>query len=69
MTLEQDLEKVSRMYPQFRRHINRYAIGGEEIYSKMIEVELKDIRQQFGERIYNEFNMIYQAAREVLNES
>jgi len=48
-------------------NLNHYAETGLKDYAKMIEFDLKIIKQNYGQDVYNKLNHIYQGIREVFD--
>lgn len=67
MTINELVLKAIEGHPNLHNNLNHYATSGDKSYAELIEFDLKIIKQQYGNVIYNQFNHIYNGIKEVNN--
>jgi hypothetical protein len=67
MTLDHHVIEATMTTPLLHTHLNEYAETGLKTYARMIEFDLKILKQQYGQEVYDKLNHIYQGIRGVVN--
>jgi cyclopropane fatty-acyl-phospholipid synthase-like methyltransferase len=67
MTIDDHVLEAMVTRPALHHNLNHYAETGLKDYAKMIEFDLKIIKQNYGQDVYNKLNHIYQGIREVFD--
>lgn len=65
MTIDDHVLQAMLTVPQLHTNLNHYAETGIQTYAKMIEFDLKIIKQHYGNDVYNQLNHVYKGIREI----
>lgn len=63
MSLEDNVKLINQMRPMFAHYLNEYAKTGLYTYEKLLEFELKEIHENFGDTYYKEFYALYEQVK------
>jgi len=65
MTIDDHVLQAMATRPFLHNALNQYAETGMQTYARMIEFDLKIIKQNYGNDVYNQLNHIYQGVIEL----
>jgi len=65
MSIDDHVLQAMMTTPLLHTHLNEYAETGMLTYARMIAFDLKIIKQNYGQEVYNKLNHVYEGIQSI----